>query len=349
MTNEMIDETVSRRGFLKAIVATAAAATAVGGGAAWLKGKNQTPVVPVAPISSPPRVTNLVAYDPNASADLMAQLVSSQAENVRLQAALDAANRQIMAINGADGNTAAAMQNIQLQLNDANNRVGVLAGLVALFDQLEGVDLSDLLQNGLTNVGKAVTDLVDDIPTLDEAIAAGQAALQELENDVPLLESGRTWLEDQTNRLETYYLGVETFLREAVEVAGNFLELLNQWFQDVLKWLPFGMGQKASNVMNALTTLLLETPNTVSGVRSTALPKMNHWFKREANQELPIQARLIQPLRHNTLAKAGAVGGKAQAIQTKLNESLNTPVNNALLTRRTVRDQIAAYRERHQI
>lgn len=349
MTNEMIDETVSRRGFLKAMVATAAAATAVGGGAAWLKGKNQTPVVPVAPISSPPRVTNLVAYDPNANADLMAQLVSSQAENVRLQAALDAASRQIMAINGADGNNAAAIQTLQLQLNDANNRAGVLAGLVALFDQLEGIDLSDLLQNGLTNVGEAVTDLVDDIPTLDEAIAAGQAALQELEADVPLLESGRTWLEDQTNRLETYYLGVEIFLREAVEVAGNFLELLNQWFQDVLKWLPFGMGQKASNVMNALTTLLLETPNTVSGVRSTTLPKMNHWFKREANQELPIQVRLIQPLRNNTLAKAGTVGGKAQAIQTQLNEALNTPVNNALLTRRTVHDQIIAYRERHQV
>ena len=98
-----------------------------------------------------------------------------------------------------------------------------------------------------------------------------------------------------------------------------------------------------------LTTLLLETPNTVSGVRTAALPTMNTWFKREAGQELAIRTRLIQPLRDNTLAKAGTVGAKAQTIQSKMNESLNTPVNAALLTRQTIREQIAGYRERHQV
>ena len=142
---------------------------------------------------------------------------------------------------------------------------------------------------------------------------------------------------------------MQSFLREAVEAAGNFLEMLNQWFQDILKWLPFGMGDKAANVMNALTTLLLETPNTISGVRTAALPTMDNWFKRQPGQELPIHTRLIQPLRDNTLAKAGLVGGKASTLQTKLNESLNTPVNTALLARQTIREQIAAYRHRHQL
>lgn len=348
MADEMMDDNVSRRGFLKAVIATAAAATAVGAGAAWLKGRGQT-TVQTAPLAAAPQVINPVAYNPAANSELMAQLVSAQAENVRLQAALDAASRQLLAINGADGNNAAAIQNLQLELDNANNRAGVLAGLVALFDQLEGVDLSDLLQNGLTTVGEAVTDLVDDIPTLDEAIAAGQTALQELENDVPLIENARSWLEEQANRLEGFYLGVETFLREAVEAAGDFLGMLNQWFQDILKWLPFGMGQKASNVMNSLTTLLQETPMTIAGVRSTALPTMDNWFKRPSGQELPIRARVIQPLRDNTLAKASTVGGKAAAIQSKLNESLNTPVNNVLLTRKTIHEQIAAYRERHQV
>ncbi|MBP8000171.1 MAG: twin-arginine translocation signal domain-containing protein [Chloroflexi bacterium] len=348
MVDEMMDENISRRGFLKAMVATAAAATTVGVGAVWLKGKTQ-PVVTTMPVAAAPRVINPVVYDPTANSDLMAQLVAAQAENVRLQAALDAAARQINVINGADGNNAAAIQNLQLELSNANDRAGVLAGLVALFDQLEGVDLSNLLQSGLTTVGEAVTDLVDDIPTLEEAITAGQMALQELENDVPLIENGRTWLEEQVNRLEGYYQGVESFLREAVEAAGNFLEMLNQWFQDILKWLPFGMGDKAANVMNALTTLLLETPNTISGVRTAALPTMDNWFKRQPGQELPIHTRLIQPLRDNTLAKAGLVGGKASTLQTKLNESLNTPVNTALLARQTIREQIAAYRHRHQL
>ena len=221
MADEMMEENVSRRGCLKAVMATAAAATAVGAGAAWLKGKEQT-TVQTASLAAAPQVINPVAYNSTANSDLMAQLISAQAENVRLQAALDAASRQLLAINGADGNNAAAIQNLQLELNNANDRAGVLAGLVALFDQLEGVDLGDLLQNGLTTVGEAVTDLVADIPTLDEAIAAGQTALQELENDIPLIENGRTWLEEQANRLESYYLGVETFLKEAVETAGDF-------------------------------------------------------------------------------------------------------------------------------
>ncbi|MCL4870879.1 MAG: twin-arginine translocation signal domain-containing protein [Anaerolineae bacterium] len=348
MTNEMLNDGISRRGFIQAVMATAAAATAVGAGAAWLKGQGETAAQTV-PVVSAPRVINNPVYDPTTYSELMAQLVTAQAENVRLQAALDAANRQIAAINGADGNNAAAIQNLRLQLDEANNRAGILAGLVALYDQLDGIDLSQVISGGLTSMNSTIRDLVADIPTLEEAIAAGRSVLQDLERDVPLIESGRTWLEQQATRLETFYQGVETFLKEAVEAVGSFFDLLNQWFQDILKWLPFGMGRKASNVMSALTPLLQETPTTIAGLRQTAVQPMNGWFKRDNNHALPIQARLIQPIRDNALAKAGTIAAKANNMPAQLEQTLAAPVNTVLLSRQVVRDQIAVYRQRHQV
>ncbi|MCA9967762.1 MAG: hypothetical protein KC423_26130, partial [Anaerolineales bacterium] len=81
---------VDRRGFLKAAVATAVAATATGGGAALLLNKAQsaTTVLPT-PIPEPPAIqaaqTVLTAH--NDAAELLARLTAAQADNMRLQAA----------------------------------------------------------------------------------------------------------------------------------------------------------------------------------------------------------------------------------------------------------------------
>ena len=207
---------INRRGFLKAAAITAVAATATGSGAVLIKQANQTAettitTAPMAPtLSVPPLTAN------NAGTETFTKLASIQAENIRLQAALDAANRQLTGLQQHDANTLATNQSIQTELATANEQIGVLAGLVALYEQLEEIDLDAVVDNGITAVNESLSNLLADIPTLEEGLAAGQLALAEVEDHLPVLENGRVWLDGQLGKLETYFQQVEFLLIEAV-------------------------------------------------------------------------------------------------------------------------------------
>lgn len=338
---------VNRRGFLKAVAATAAVATAAGAGAALLNGSKEAAVVsfPAPPVPSVPAAANGAGVTAN---EMLARLAAVQAENVRLQAALDAANRKLQGMGKASGNEGAVVQDLHVQLDEANSRLGLLAGLVALYEQLDQVDLDTLVENGLAAVGAVVDELADKVPSLDEGLAAGRQALDELESHIPLLENGRLWLADHLGKLQGYYGVVENVLREAVETAGSFLLMLGEWFQDVLKWLPFGLGDKAAGVVAALTDLLGETPNTIHGLDTNVAQPLAVWLAGEG-EEIPLRQKVVKPLREQAILRAAEVKDRAQATQVVYRQQLSEPVGTAVGRERVLRDQITAYRQLHQL
>lgn len=347
MTNQN-EPQIGRRGFLKAITVTGAAAVVTGAGAALLKQNPNTAAtintVSSAPITAPTAVT--VSAPQN---DLLAQLASIQAENMRLQAALDAANRQLETLQLSSQDTSAATESLNVQLGEANAQIGVLAGLVALYEQLDGVNLENAVENGLTAVSDTLTNLLDDIPTLEEGIQAGHLALAEVENNIPLLENGRTWLENHISKLDAYFQSIENYLQDAVESAGPFLQMLNDWFESLRKWLPFGIGQKAATVMQSITTLLIETPATISGLDTNISQPLAAWLNKDENGDVLLQKNVVTPIRDNVLTKTTAAVDKAKTLNTAYMAQLQEPVQTAVMNKQAIRTLIAQYREQHQL
>lgn len=340
---------VSRRGFLKAAAVTAVAATTAGTGAAVIKQANQA--APTT-ITTAPAAAPTLAVPPlngSSSTEAFAQLASIQAENMRLQAALDAANRQLAGLQAHGENTMSANQMFQTELATANERVSVLAGLVALYEQLDGVDLDAVLENGLTAVNNSLTNLIDDIPTLEEGLAAGQLALAEVEDHIPVLENGRAWLDGHLGKLETYFHQIEFLLQEAVEAAGPFLEMVNEWFAGIKKWLPFGIGQKAATIMQSITTLIVETPGTVSGIHANVAQPMDVWLAKDEQNEVKLKSKLIKPMRETVMAKTNETLTKARDVDEIYSVNLKEPVQTAVANKQTIRELITTYREQHQI
>lgn len=344
MSDEMMDDGVSRRRFIQAVLATGAAATAVGTGAALINKKEAVPVV--MPSNPAPMINPLPSNADNS--ELMAQIVAIQADNVRLQSELDSASRRIQSMQGTDNDQNLVLDNLHLELSDANSQLSIFAGLVSLYEQLENVDLSALAQQGLTTVGDAVSELIDDIPTLEEGIDAGLDALAELEEQVPFLQVARDWIENKVARLGFMLQAVEDLLRNVVEQTGPFLQMLSQWFQEVLSWLPFGMGATASNIVSALTDLITEAPDTVAGLQTTVVQPLA-WFTPDINNEIPVHARLITPLRTNALTKATNMTTKVQTMQTTYKTQLETPLQAAATNRSAIKEQIQLYRELHKM
>lgn len=351
---------VSRRNFLRFAGITVAAAAATGGGAAWLKRYEKAPVIDTgvngppayqsAPTfgDSPPVVSDIIPTLPAAGSDVYTQLVAAQAEIMQLRASNDQLTRDLAAWQSAEGESRTQRDTLSLELDDARNRLGVLGGLVALYQQLDDADVGGILENGLGAVGEKIGELIGGTPALSAGIAASELALGQVESHIPRLESGRAWVDAQGARLGGFYGEVETRLQQAVERVGDFLALLADWFAGLRKWLPFGVGDKAADVMGALTSLLAETPATISGLDDHVARPLDVWLSR-IDGEPALTRILVRPVRDEVLARARTTVDQAGTVATTWESYLAAPTRAALANRQTLRQQIADYRAQNQV
>ncbi len=357
---------VSRRSFLKVATLTVAAAAATGGGAALLRqtaigdlpttistGPGGPPVMPTAApfATSAPIISDIIPTVPAANlagSDPIAQLAAVQAENMQLRAQNDQLLRDLAAYQTAEGEARTARDTLRLELDGANNRLGVLGGLVALYQQLEDSDVGAVIEGGLGAVGEKITELVGGVPALTSGLDGGALALGEIESHIPLLDNGRLWLDAQATKLQGFYGEIEARLQAAVEAVGDFLALLAQWFESVRKWLPFGAGEKAAGVMSALTALLAETPSTLAGLDTNLAQPLDVWLAR-IEGEPAITRKLVRPLRDEVISRARVTADQANTVATVYEQQLAAPARAALGNRQSLRQQIIDYRAQNQI
>ncbi len=340
MSDKLENSAVSRRSFLRALTVTAVAATATGAGAA-LVNQSINNNIPATTFTT----QTLNTHTPPPS-DWLAELAALKAENARLQTELAAAQRNLQALQASTNQSATQTDTLMAQLDEANQQIVVLSGLLALYEQLDDLDVTGLALAGLTAVSDALTALLAQIPSLEEGITQAQATLNELDEQLPLLENGRLWLQRQTEKLETYFADVTHMLETAVEKAAPFLELLNQWFADILKWLPFGLGQRAQQVMTAMTTLFTELPPTIQGLGTNVAEPLDMWLA-EQQGEPALRHKLIRPLQETIFTNTSATLTQIQQVSETYRKTLAEPVETAVHQQQTIRQLIAAYRQQN--
>jgi hypothetical protein len=108
------------------------------------------------------------------------------------------------------------------------------------------------------------------------------------------------------------------------------------------------MGDKASNVITALTNLLQETPQTISGLHSNVLDPLNPWLEKQG-EEVALQSKLVKPLRENALNPAVEVAGRVRQTHETYIAQLVEPAQQATSQRQTMQELIRQYREKHQV
>ncbi len=347
MSEKQTEEQINRRKFLKAAAVTAVAATATGTAASLLNSQKSStrPSVGQPPVGQP--LTAAIAKTDQTD-DLLTQMAALRAENARLQADLELAQYRLTTQETAVAETDTAVQSIATELDAAHQQIGILAGLVALYEQLDDADVSAILEEGLASVSAVIADAIDDLPGLSEGLAWGRQALTELDDHIPLLENGRSWLENQTDKMHRYYTAVEALLETAVEQVGPFLQMFNEWVQKILKWLPFNLGERTITIMDALTTLLLETPSTLTGLYTNVAQPLDVWLG-SPDAEAPLRQNLIKPMQEQVLAKADTVAAKTAQVKMVYEEQMVRRVETAVVNHRQIQTLIQSYRQQYQI
>jgi len=283
-----------------------------------------------------------------AGTDVLAQLAAAQAENMQLRAQLDQALRDLDAARAGEANARGAHDTMAVELDGARTQLGILGGLVALYEQLDSVDLGGVVESGLGAVGQKIGELVGGVPALSAGLDGGQLALGDIEAHIPLLDSGRQWLALETAKMRVFYSDIESWLQRAVDRVGNFLEMLQEWFAGMRRWLPFGAGEKAAGVMGALTSLLAETPNTLAGLDTNVAQPLDVWLAR-IDGEPALQRRLVRPLRDEVIGRARVTADQANQVGALFDQQLAAPVRTAISDRAARRQAIADFRAQNQL
>lgn len=339
----------NRRKFLTGALA-AAAISAAGGAGLALRPKS----VPLTQemITAMPTAAAAVVRAPGSTGqqELMGKLAASQAENVRLQALVDGLNRRLAVAESGRVEAGDETTLLQNELANSQNKVGVLAGLVALYEQLEEVDLADTVTGGLTTLAGHLGEVVGNIPGLDEALEAGDIAIASFERDIPALENGRAWFSDHLSQLSRRWQLFEGILREITESVGDTLGLLQSWFDKILGWVPFEFGARTRNGLNALFDLVQFSPQTIERGQSELLGVMDQWLKPEVGQQTAaVHSRLVQPLREGVMGQAAKASAGVKTMQTVFQEELVAKTAVDLANRAEIAQLIERYRHENEV
>ena len=352
MANSVRLNGIDRREFLKAAGLTAVVASTAGTAAAMLVEQNNRTLLP------PPKIPTAAPDSSQAGhlSNLVSDLMTAQIENARLRTELQTAERKLeLSTHSQDGQEGQVAKTLQSQLDESTSqndaltqRVTVLGGLLALYEQLESVDLSTIAEEGVSSVQELLGDIVDQVPTAQEGLLIGQQAMDQLESEIPALETGRQWLIEQFNAISDRFDGLELTLKNSVKASGTTLQLLGDWFQSLLKWLPFGIGSSATATMDNINKLVDEILNTEQGLDSKLVTALDNLLEQDG-EVTALQSQVINPVRDQAIAPAKKVVNKTAELQTVLESDLITPLTLAAGQQNDYRELIAVFRQSHQV
>ncbi|MEM7332785.1 MAG: twin-arginine translocation signal domain-containing protein [Chloroflexota bacterium] len=348
--NDVIDEKrVSRRGFIKGATVTALAAGAAATGQNLLQNEiPPQPIISSAPITQPVQSAVSPTISQNREANLLSEIANLHAENLRLQTELTTHQQQLLNLESVNQTEASTSDALTVELENANHQIGLLAGLVGLYEQLDQVEIEKIFDKGLTAVSSNFANLLDDLPSLEQGLSLGQLALDDFESQLPILQNGRTWLTHHFQQLNARFLAVQTILQESVERIGPLFDMLQEWFASVKKWLPFNLGERATQIMTNITALILETPNTINGMATNIAEPLDVWLSND-DSDHPIQLNMVKPIREQIITKTSTAVAKTHQLNTAYTTELQQPMKTAVDRQKILRQLISDYREQHQL
>ncbi len=351
----------SRRQFiLGATLTTAAVAT---GGAVGLIRRQevsdaidampnvQTNVVPAVQSSVPTSPAQVVpqSITPSGATQLATDLAASQLENSRLQSELAAAQQRIADLESALGMREGETSNLRMELDGATTQLGILGGLVALYQQLDNGDVGDYVSNGMQEMASNIGEIVDDIPTVQETLSAGRQLLLDFESEVPLIDGARLWLLGHVSQVSVAYSRARQMLLNVSEGASDVLSMMADWTEKLLKWLPFGLGENTTNLIDALANLLDVTPETTDGLVSNVANPLEMWLGGVNETATPLVDNVIVPLKNGVLESAESHLTRTATLRQNYQLKLRDPFNVAIDNRNRIRASIEAYKVQHSL
>jgi len=250
----------------------------------------------------------------------------------------------------AAGTGAAAWQVAEAQgkvaLEVANAEIARLQRLVALYEQLEKVNLDAIMQVAMAALTLPLQAVEAGVKGLGTGLEMVEAAALSFREALPTAQEAVLWVEERISGLAEGISTVEAALGQALDKATSnpLADRLKEFANLLLDNLPFGLGTKIRSVLDSLADLVTGIEDLLRDVNVRLLePLRAKWFSQEEGQG--VGAALITPLVSEVLDPLEAHLAALAEFLDNWQNKFAAPVRTALDDRAAIRAEIVRYKE----
>jgi hypothetical protein len=222
-----------------------------------------------------------------------------------------------------------------------------LRGLVTLYENLEQVGIDAILSTGIAVLTISIDGLQLGITALQRGVSLVDSAVSAVENAFPTIRTGLRLVERLVTSIENRVTQLQDLMSDVQEVVSPLSDAVGSFFSSLVERIP-GIGPTIVDTLDRISELVGSLPETIGRMRTDLLePLREDWFTDD--EESGLKGKLLNPLQENLLEPLeGFLTDLNDAID-EWQEQLVNPVEEALIQRDVIRQQIAEYKEREGI
>lgn len=222
-----------------------------------------------------------------------------------------------------------------------------MRGLLALYENLEQVGIDALLSTGLAAMALSLGGLKLGVTALERGVDLVDGAVAAFEGSFPTVRRGLAVVESLVTSLEGRVRQLQDVMAEVQDLVSPLSDAVGSFFSSLVERIP-GVGPAIVDALDRISELVGSLPDAIGEIRSRLLePLRQDWFTDD--EEEGFKGRLSNPLQESLLEPLDSFLSELADSIDEWRTRLADPVEEALLQRKVIRQQIVDYREREGI
>lgn len=215
--------------------------------------------------------------------------------------------------------------------------------LIALYDQLDGVQLDKTVSNGMQSVLGSINNTSEYAQQLRDGLLVAKDNINQLDQGLAILDAGLVRVEGMIVGLSTLMQGLEDRLQAAGEPVAPVTDALGSLFENLISYLPFGIGERIQATIDSIKIVIGSIPESIASLNDNLIaPMRTTFFPRDGDN---IQVRLLEPLTNVLFYPAEwTLSGLANLADT-WDKELEQPAQAMIEERASLRKKITAQKE----
>jgi uncharacterized UPF0146 family protein len=242
-------------------------------------------------------------------------------------------------IAGAVGGTVATTAS----LADKELEILKLRALVGLYENLEKVGIDAIIATGMNVIRSALEAVKAGVRLARDGVTATETALKNFQAMLDSLQSAAELATRALTELSQKFKAAESFVVAMLGTALPLAEAIANFFNELIKKIPFGVGAEISRAINALVDLIRAIPATLDTLLNQLLKPLREMFF-PATGNATVKTNLFDPIINNLLAPLKKFLTDVETLLDKWENNFTAPVQKALDERAKIRKQIVAMR-----
>ncbi len=242
-------------------------------------------------------------------------------------------------IAGAVGGTAATTA----ALAEKELELAKLRALVGLYENLEKVGIDAIIATGMNVLRGAFETVKTGVRLAREGITAAETALKNFQAMLDSLQSAVDLATRALTELARKLQAAESFVVTILGTALPLAEAIANFFNELIKKIPFGVGAEISRAISALIDLIRAVPATLDTLLTQLLKPLRDMFF-PASGTATVRTNLFDPIINNLLTPLKKFLTDVETLLDKWEKEFTAPVQKALDERAQIRKQIVALR-----